>query len=125
MYKSPVELITKQMNAQIEDYVFNAIQEVVVNIDRDELLRALEYDRDQYERGYRDGKQANEWVSATDRLPEVAVHVLITDGKSISMGYVLNIDNDGFCPWVAQYPVSHRDVTHWMPLPKPPVEKEN
>lgn len=67
----------------------------------------------------------NKWISVEDRLPEVAVHVLITDGKYISMGYVLNIDNDGWCPWVAQYPVSHRDVTHWMPLPTPPTEKEN
>lgn len=75
MYKSPIELITEQMNTQIEDHIFKAIQKVAVNIDKEELIRVLQYDREQYEQGYRDGKQANQWISA-DQPPEKYARVL-------------------------------------------------
>ena len=70
MYKSPVEIITKQMNTQVEEHIFNAIQEVAVNVDKEELIKALQYDRNQYEQGYMDGKLSNKWISVNDRLPD-------------------------------------------------------
>ena len=66
-----------------------------------------------------------EWISVEDKLPKVAVGVLITDGKNVSDGYVLNMGDSGLCPWVARQPVFHRDITHWMPIPTPPTEKES
>lgn len=65
----------------------------------------------------------SEWISAEERLPKVATKVLVTDGKYVSLGYVLNMGDSGLCPWVVQQPVFHRDVTHWMPLPEPPKMK--
>lgn len=59
MYESPIELITTTIMSEIvknqEEQVMNAVQGVGVNVDKDELLKALAYDRQQYEKGYRDG----------------------------------------------------------------------
>lgn len=60
MYKSPIEVIYGELQTQIEqEYektVVNAVREVGVNVDKDALIKALQYDRDQYKKGYKDGK---------------------------------------------------------------------
>lgn len=59
MYESPIELITTNMMTEIvknqETEIMRAVQGVGVNIDKDELLKALSYDRQQYQKGYADG----------------------------------------------------------------------
>ena len=59
MYESPIELITSQVYHSIieqqENQVYQAIQNVGVNVDKEELLKALKYDREQYQKGYNDG----------------------------------------------------------------------
>lgn len=54
MYKSPIEVITEQINMQIENEVYKAVGNVGINVDREELLKALDYDRGQYTKGYKD-----------------------------------------------------------------------
>ena len=54
MYKSPIELIMGQIETQTENYICKAIRNVGVNVDKDELLKALQYDRNQYQKGYND-----------------------------------------------------------------------
>lgn len=39
-----------------ENMVMKAIRKVGVNVDKGELIKALQYDRDQYTKGYEDGK---------------------------------------------------------------------
>ena len=64
MYKSPITIIestidsfTKSIIKQKDDAIFAEIQHSFgVDLDRDELIRALQYDRNQYEKGYADGK---------------------------------------------------------------------
>ena len=56
MYKSPIELIYKDVQNRMEKDIFYAIQKVDIKVDRDELLKALAYDRGQYEKGYEDAK---------------------------------------------------------------------
>lgn len=60
MYKSPITLMTNEMAMQIakhqDEVVFTALQACVPDVDRAELLRALRYDREQYDKGYDDGK---------------------------------------------------------------------
>ena len=62
MYESPIELVVSQFQTEIikqqENQVIKAVQSVGVNVDKAELLRALSYDRDQYEKGYADGYEA-------------------------------------------------------------------
>lgn len=59
MYKSPIEVIVSQVQEMIiqqqEDQTFAAVQKVGINVDKQELLKALAYDRKQYEKGYADG----------------------------------------------------------------------
>lgn len=62
MYKSPIDLIIADVQTKIleqqENQVFQAIQNVGVNVDKEELKKALAYDRDQYQVGYSDGYTA-------------------------------------------------------------------
>lgn len=57
MYNSPITLF-EDMSAQIIEQQENAIMAKVkmyVDVDKDELIKALDYDRKQYEAGYNDG----------------------------------------------------------------------
>lgn len=53
-YQSPIEVFQTQMQSQIEDETYKAVMKVGINVDKDELLKALQYDRDQYQKGYAD-----------------------------------------------------------------------
>lgn len=55
MYNSPIEMILGEMQMQQEGEVLKAVQRVGVNVDKEELLKALQYDRGQYVKGYNDG----------------------------------------------------------------------
>lgn len=74
MYESPIEIISKQVRTIQEENVYKAVLEVGVNVDKDELIKALKYDRDQYNRGYNDGFrdciriQANSRASAVEEV---------------------------------------------------------
>ena len=53
-YQSPIEIVQTQMRSQIEGEIYKAVMNVGVNVDKDELIKALEYDRGQYQKGYND-----------------------------------------------------------------------
>ena len=53
-YRSPIEVIQTQMRNQIECEIYKAVMNVGVNVDKEELLKALQYDREQYQKGYKD-----------------------------------------------------------------------
>lgn len=55
MYKSPIEIIYKQAEMKMENDILRAVQSYAINVDKAELIRALRYDREQYEKGYADG----------------------------------------------------------------------
>lgn len=55
MYKSPIEIIYEDIKYKQEDEIYRAIESYNIHVDKDELLRALSYDRMQYKAGYRDG----------------------------------------------------------------------
>ena len=57
MYESPIKIITGKMQTQIDDEIYRAVQNVGINIDKEELLKALEYDRGQFEEGFREGEK--------------------------------------------------------------------
>lgn len=65
MYKSPIEFIDSvadsfevSMEKAKDEHVYQAVLKAGVAVDKEELLKALKYDRDQYEKGYRDGYEA-------------------------------------------------------------------
>lgn len=61
-YQSPIEMfvkeITNKVNEENDKYVLQAVAEVGITVNKDELVRALHYDRDQYIAGYKAGFEA-------------------------------------------------------------------
>ena len=59
MWNSPIEIlvgtITNEMNSKLDDAIVTAVQKVGIRVDKEELIKALKYDRDQYCKGYFDG----------------------------------------------------------------------
>ena len=126
MYKSPIDIIYGQMETQLEDHVMRAVQSVHVNVDKDELLKALQEDRRQYEKGYLDGKAdaTPKWIPVTERLPEEQREYLCfcnIDGHTeypfyMVLKYYLVDEKPHF-----QHECEHGlRVTHWMELHEPP-----
>ena len=56
-YKSPVTVFSQGLRTAFEDGIFQAIQSYGVCVDKDELVKALQYDRGQYEKGFIDGSR--------------------------------------------------------------------
>lgn len=57
MYESPIELITQDLLMQMEDRCVEAVQKYGFNVDKEELRKALQYDRNQYDKGFMDGRK--------------------------------------------------------------------
>lgn len=56
MYESPIDRFTSEIQRQQKsDFILQLTQTVGYSIDKDELIKALNYDRQQYEKGYMDG----------------------------------------------------------------------
>ena len=61
MYESPIfvrqktESIVRKFREEIDDYIYESVVKVGVDVNKEELIRALRYDRDQYDHGYSDG----------------------------------------------------------------------
>ena len=57
-YESMINLFTKDMQMRLveeqDKQIVKAVQEIGINVNKEELIRALEYDRDQYKKGYED-----------------------------------------------------------------------
>lgn len=68
MYKSPIEIKLNDLVSgavgKADEYIVRFVQQVGVNVDKDELIKALEYDRAQYEKGWSD--RDNEIVRCKD-----------------------------------------------------------
>lgn len=65
MYESPINFVFGDIKTQImrqqENEVYMAVQKCGVDVNKEELMRALQYDREQYEKGYEDAvKQVKE-----------------------------------------------------------------
>ena len=79
MYRAPIELlyqepsmvdeIVKGVDDKIEKMVCSAVVNCGVNVDKEELIKALNYDRQQYEQGYKDG-----YEKAKAEMREVYLH---------------------------------------------------
>ena len=75
MYESPIEIrqtstqYTAIFDKEKDSMILKAVQGVGVNVDKEELLKALKYDRQQYQKGYADGIE-----EVNERLAEFLVH---------------------------------------------------
>ena len=61
MYESPIEKIygeiQEEINRRDEEYILTLTRSIGYNVNQDELIKALQYDRHQYKKGYADAKK--------------------------------------------------------------------
>jgi hypothetical protein len=57
-YESPINVLIGQMRMEQEGNIFKVVQEHGIDVDKEELIKALQYDRNQYEKGYINGYNA-------------------------------------------------------------------
>lgn len=61
MYESPITVCTQlneileEVHKKQEDYVYDYLFKIGVDVNKEELIKALKYDREQYNKGYKDG----------------------------------------------------------------------
>ena len=73
MYESPITLINGAFYLNLEDGVYKAVRQTGVVVDKDELIKALKYDRDQYNKGYADAKAEQKRKKFIDIITEYPV----------------------------------------------------
>ncbi len=71
MYVSPIEKIMGDIQSQIvkdeeNRLIHHVTQSIGYKVDKDELIKALQYDRQQYEKGYKDGLEQLSEDAITD-----------------------------------------------------------
>ena len=140
MYESPIMLMTQEITQKIieerENYIHSQIVEQYgIFVDKEELIKALQYDRQQYEKGYTDAILSSviptsRWILVTEKLPKEHT---CGDGFIEPSEYVLVQMKSGYmkvsrywgsregykdCPWIdLSYPTTD-EVIAWMPLPE-------
>lgn len=143
MYESPVETYVKEISHKVvegfDEYTVKSIIECGIRINRDELTRALFYDREQYQKGYADAKAEERWIPLKDGYPEDGTYCLVTIecsyGKSVIMaGFSENFRKWDFSGEVERKAFYRSDpvwgcievggVVAWKPLPKPYERRE-
>jgi len=67
----------------------------------------------------------SKWISVKDRLPEHGVHVLTFSSEEnyYAVSYLIYLSNERI--WANGCLLGNDNITHWMPLPKPPEIKED
>ncbi len=128
MYKNPIEIICGKLYTQLEGEAENTILKVIrnmeVNVDKEELLKSLQYDREQYEKGYADAKselkEQTMWIPVDENLPEEGIDVLVCDKYGdikISKGGYITIETKTWCWDINDF--AFGKVIAWKPLPEP------
>ena len=134
-WESPITIVTESLhkamtkfNKTMDNKTMEAIVKVGIDVDKDELIKAMQYDRDQYSKGYTNGYNAgynaDKWISVEDMLPNKEELVLCIGAKGgMFLGDRLSLS------WNGKYAYAHvpnsnsgRHAIYWMPLPEPPKE---
>jgi hypothetical protein len=120
-----IELAYSKMRMEQENEVMKAVQSIGVNVDKERLIQALTDAYRFWQEGYQVGvMQPPEWISVEERLPEPFVSVLVYMPEERPLPTV----HEGFLAREGMWYANHFDrepmeITHWMPLPKPPKEE--
>ena len=98
MYKSPIEIVVAETTdslaeraaRNLDEQIYIAIQKCGVAVNKEELVRALNYDREQYQQGYEDGVR-----DIVDDMQEFARDVAIQFGYYCKHKGRLHISHGG------------------------------
>ena len=124
-----IEEAANGMAKAFDAHVFAKVK-AVVDVDEKELVKALSYDRDQYNKGYEDGKKdAIKWIPVSEQLPPIDEDVIVFAYDSMIKMWTLvkqsSLSADVY--WESEDGKWEEDVsavTHWMPLPNKPKDGE-
>ena len=79
MYESAVRIIHDDLRVKQEESVLTVIQNLGIDVNKEELIKALQYDRNQYDEGYADGyEDAREDIERLNNII-VSKNVIIND----------------------------------------------
>ena len=117
-YKSPINIVSSALRNEVENNILKSIINIGIDIDKDEFVKALQYDRNQYEKGFSDATP--KWIPVSERLPNDDELVLITltdklNYTTVTLGCYSHIEG-----WtmVEEY-LEYLKPTAWMPRPEP------
>ena len=140
-YQSPISQIYKDVEYKFKENMENKIMEAVhhfgISVDKEELIKALQYDRNQYDKGYSDGRASiveelenqkiGHWIPVSERLPDKPYGCIVTVMDTNPIPTYDEFENiyPDFVGWDGEnwndadgnsIPF---EVVAWMPLPGP------
>lgn len=146
-YESPIKLtntmesIVRRVREEEDKKIYECIANYGIDVNKEELEKALRYDRDQYVKGYEDGKaEAMQWIpikfketTDEDGFDKEEYPIMLDcstpeDGQEILVctdnGYVMfdTFFNDDGCYLDSGYDLE--EIVAWMPLPSAYKEGE-
>ena len=137
-YEPPITMLMNDIEAKIESDCINVVQHYGFNVDKDELMKALNYDRDQYNKGYQDGvkkalseRSQDEWIPVSERLPNRNGVYNVTRRTEEGNCLTDSCYFDGTDTWHDDTRINHGrkylngQIISWMPLPEPYKEAKN
>lgn len=99
-YESPISVWwsdtkIEQLRDEYNNLIVRAVKNVCPNVDKDELIKALEYDRGQYEKGFADGLSFKPPVkSNADRIRTMTDEELADKFEEVQLQTVKAYGND-------------------------------
>lgn len=120
--KLPTEKILHDLDEAKETGIVSVVQQMGIDVDKEELFKALRYDRKQYDIGYRDGLFAgtlSTWHNMIDSTPKDGEKVLlgpIDEDREIYLG-VCDLQNGLFHLQSTDRTLSFAQVLEWASIP--------
>ena len=124
-YQSPLQIFQSEPVFDFDGECVRAIAKCGVHVDKEELLKALKFDRMQHEKGYKDAIAEHQWawIPCNVRVPEIGEIVLATweyGGKRyITTAYRFTARGVTYWNSKQQHEYKPLNVIAWMPLPAP------
>lgn len=120
MYEPIIEIVQKNIAMdfakEIETNIMRAVCDVGIEVNKEELIRALKYDRDQYEKGFQDGvASAQEWHPAVEP-PNAMENPVLGD----FCGIVCPVWYHAHSQEWETYGGMRETPRQWTKMPKPP-----
>lgn len=137
MYESPIEKIVQYIQENLikqeEDHLMAQITETVgYQINKEELIKALKYDRNQYHIGFEDARKMyerakGEWIPFSKELPPKGKKVHVSTFGIVTIGERTSEADEALRLSILE-PMNNLyknidpkqyQITHWQPLPEP------
>ena len=97
MYKSPIQTYTynyiESIKSEFDEQRMKAVVKLGFDVDKNELIKALKYDRNQYLKGYQDCM--DDQVKVLEKALDIAIKELCIDAKGADACNYLDVLYEG------------------------------